>query len=342
MISIVTASRLNPVFLSQLFQSLQKQTYKKFEVLLCVTNPQPQELHNTLLSASKLNLQVVSTHEPNIASARNKGIKKSVGDVILFLDEDCFLPRKNYLEDVAKFHRKNPTFACGGFYRNPQSSFAGDRFYNFICNAWVHSHQDRKNSPPVLLGGCSFYSRQLLLKNKVFFDETNSRAGEEYLLNASWSAKGLPVLLSPRWSVFHQPGSSFLQVFRKSWKQGAQIQSQNALLSIDQLKKGWGYLQSQSNTPWSYLPLLGIYSAIGRVSFLKTLATTRSIQNKHPEHKKREWTPSAQPRARKVESMTTAKLQRHKLQSKRKPPEQSKPLIQTTSPKISAKTELAP
>ncbi len=341
LISIVTASRINFHFLDRLLKSLQKQDFQKFEVIVCLTNPLRVDEERIQALAPNLTIRVVSTAVPSIASARNEGIRHARGAVILFLDEDCFLPRSTYLKDLATFHRKNPTFAAGGYYRTFDGTSQSDRFYNFVCNTWVQSHQEIKSSAPVLLGGCCFYPRNFLQKHQIFFDETHSRAGEEYLLNLSWTKHGLPLLLSNRWSVFHKPETSFYDVFRKSWTQGAQLHPHRAIFQADQLKKGLKFLRNEKEHQLIYLSLLGLYGAIGRLSFFRQIAIERYTRKASRVNKKGASPPfvkqlpgSGQPLARlrnkKRKTLNTA-IELLKNQ----------PLKNTNSAKTSAKTTMA-
>ena len=286
-ISIITASQLNLRFLKSFFKSLQKQNFKNFEVLLCLTNPKTHHQQQLQLLAPELNLRIVTTSQPNIASARNRGIEQAKGDLVLFLDEDCFLPRSTYLQELADYHHKNPTIAGGGLYLNKKHSALSDQFYNFVCNTWVKSRQNLKDSPPVLLGGCCFYPLSLLKKHRVLFDEKNAKAGEEYLLNSQWTELGFPLLLSERWSVFHRPETSFYQVFKKSWIQGIQIEPQKAFFRSEQLKSACKFFLAGNETKLIYLPMLGLYGTIGRASFLKTFALTYYSHYTHRKRKKR-------------------------------------------------------
>ena len=288
MISIIVASRFNIAFLKRLFTSLQSQSYKNFEVLICATNPEQRHQQTIRSFAGELNYRIVATPKHSIASARNQGIKVAKGEIVFFLDEDCYLPRRNYLQQMTQFHQKRPTHAAGGFYLSETTSTMSDQFYNYMCNAWAKSYQKLKTTSPVLLGGCCFYPRQLLQQNKISFDERNSRAGEEYLLNSSWADVGLQIQLSSRWSVFHQPKTSLYGVFRKSWTQGAQLQPEKVVFQLEQLKRGLGFLYQDKETKLIFLPMLGLYGAIGRASFLTKLATKFYNHNKCRTRKKYE------------------------------------------------------
>ena len=285
-ISIVVASRLNTVFLKRLLASLEIQSFKKFEVLICATGSRQDQLASIRSLSPILNLRLIATPKPGIASARNQGIQKALGNLVLFLDEDCFLPRRDYLKELAQFHLEHPNFAAGGLYLNDFDSQQSDRFYNFVCNAWVASHQNIKNSPPVLLGGCCFYPLQLLRQHQILFDELNPRAGEEYLLNSLWTQRGLPLLLSSQWSVVHRPDTPFYQIFKKSWTQGAQRSPQKLNIQVDQVKKGLRYLRTERDAKLIYLPMLGLYGAIGRASFLTKFAAKYCSRTKRQKHKK--------------------------------------------------------
>lgn len=219
-ISLVVASLLNKEHLQQLFQSLASQVFNTpYEVLICATNPSLQDKIDIKLLAPRLPIQILSTGKKNISAARNCGIRDAKGSLIFFIDEDCSLPTTDFLQRVYQFHRRHPQSAGGGYYLNEtkKPTYNLDPVYNFICNTWLESYQNNKNSTPLFLGGCCFYPRQILEKQNIFFDETCARAGEEHAFNSQWTKSGHPMILSHDWSVIHSPKTRFVQLLKRPW-----------------------------------------------------------------------------------------------------------------------------
>lgn len=290
-ISIIIASQLNKNYLQNLFASLAKQHFdQSYEILICATKPNAKLKAQLKEWAGDLPIRLLATNQFNISAARNQGIKNSQGSLIFFLDEDCILPRKDYLQKLYQFHIKNPTFAGGGYYLTATSQKkSADSIYNLLCNTWLESHKNSHGNSQVLLGGCSFFPREILLNKKIRFDEQSSKAGEEYLFSRQWLATGHPIYLSPRWSVLHHPRTSLFKVLKKSWTQGSYIQQDKLVPTKLQIQNSAYYFWQNSTSKTTHIPVLALYGLIGRVSALKLFATSALKRHKqYPRNKKNE------------------------------------------------------
>jgi glycosyltransferase involved in cell wall biosynthesis len=292
-ISIIVPSLLNKKHLQTLFTSLDIQNfYEKFEVLICYTKSDtdmekwwPEDLY-------RFSIRLLSTPKANIAAARNVGIKNARGSLILFLDEDCSLPDSSFLERLYSFHKKNPNFGGGGYYIDKKTnSKTPDRFYNLLCNSWVANHIDQSSQCRVLLGGCCFYPRQILIDNQIYFDELCSRAGEEYPFNSLYRQLGHPLILSQDWNVYHSPQNSFFQVMKKSWIQGKARASSPLVIKKIKWTKVFKYLLENHPNPLSGASFLTLYFLVGRISAMKQKSLAR-FPLSNPTHKKSALKPS--------------------------------------------------
>ncbi len=291
-LSLVVASLLNKEHLQRLFRSLSSQVFSTpYEVLVCATNASIQDKIRVKLWAPHLDLKILSTSENNISAARNCGLKKAKGSVVFYIDEDCSLPTTDFLQKIYQFHLRHPLAAGGGYYLNTKSqSHSLDPLYNFICNTWLDRHQTSKTSAPVFLGGCSFYPREILLQENIFFDETFARAGEEYSFNHRWSQLGHPMILNKEWSVIHSPETNWAQFFKKSWIQGAMIHTSQVLPDRSLWRSAvYGFFKDRDLRAKDF-PLLALYGLVGRASALNARAKKEILgfQIKRQGHNKNE------------------------------------------------------
>ncbi|MBY0385173.1 glycosyltransferase [bacterium] len=326
-LSIVVASQLNKNYLQSLFASIAQQKFNEsYEILICATKPRAILKKQLNLWAGDLPIRLLSTRQFNISAARNQGIKNALGSLVFFLDEDCILPHKNYLQKIYQFHLKNPKFAGGGYYLTPSSQKkSSDSIYNLLCNAWLESHTNSNGNSQVLLGGCSFYPREILLKNKILFDETSSRAGEEYLFNQKWQECGHPIYLSSDWSVYHNPQTSLIKILKKSWTQGSYIQNDKFLPTKLQIEKSALYFWKHSPSKTKHFPMLVLYGLIGRISALKILATSALKSRRQRLLSKKSVSPLIDKKLSKhTSSAKTLQPHPNKLKNKYRPATQSK------------------
>lgn len=94
-------------------ESLTKQTFKDFEVILADGTPGKslEEVANPFKQS--LNLQFLYEEFIGVSEARNMGYEHANGEYIIFLDSDCIIP-KQYLQTVDDFLQKNPLDLFGG------------------------------------------------------------------------------------------------------------------------------------------------------------------------------------------------------------------------------------
>lgn len=76
-------------YLKECFDSLKKQTYKNIEVL--IVNDGSNEVTTKFINNYNKEFKVINKKNEGVSVARNTGIEKSTGDLILFLDSDDWL-----------------------------------------------------------------------------------------------------------------------------------------------------------------------------------------------------------------------------------------------------------
>lgn len=103
MISIIITTKNESKHLPKLLQSLKKQSYKKFEVIV-VDNGSTDETKNI---AKKAKVRVLDKG-PERSAQRNYGVEMSRGEYVLILDADMTLST-TVLSECSKVVKKNPS-----------------------------------------------------------------------------------------------------------------------------------------------------------------------------------------------------------------------------------------
>ena len=86
MFSIICATINNLNQIKKLCNSLQKQKYKKFELIICDQN---KNNNNIIIKNIYKNLRIRFVKSSvGLSKARNKGINISKGNFLIFLDDD--------------------------------------------------------------------------------------------------------------------------------------------------------------------------------------------------------------------------------------------------------------
>src|SRR5271166_4064415 len=97
MISLVVVTLNRVSELERLFASLDKQSYKDFEVILVDQNPDLDIRH---LRSGR-----------GLSRGRNVGLPFAKGDIICFPDDDCWYP-EDLLETVKEWFDSHPEFGA--------------------------------------------------------------------------------------------------------------------------------------------------------------------------------------------------------------------------------------
>lgn len=109
-ISIIVATYNSAKTLSDTLDSILRQTYSHYEVVLCDGN----STDNTMDIAAQYKerfgdkLQAVSEPDRGIYDAMNKGIDRATGDIIGILNSDDFYTSENVLERIIETFRRIP------------------------------------------------------------------------------------------------------------------------------------------------------------------------------------------------------------------------------------------
>ena len=102
--SIICATINNQNQIKKLCNSLKKQSYKKFELIIC---DQSQFSANKNIRKIYKNLKIKYINSNiGLSKSRNKGINISKGDYLIFLDDDITF-EKNYLEKINNLLNKS-------------------------------------------------------------------------------------------------------------------------------------------------------------------------------------------------------------------------------------------
>lgn len=111
--SVVIPIYNRPDEIKELLESLTKQTYTNFEVIIVEDGSKIkcEDICNSF--KDKLNLQYFYKENSGQGFSRNFGFEKAKGDYYIVFDSDCIIP-KDYFEKVDHFLNENPLDAFGG------------------------------------------------------------------------------------------------------------------------------------------------------------------------------------------------------------------------------------
>lgn len=131
---IVAARQISDRFVFETLESLSKQTYRQFEVILVLG--QSDEIATLFKSIYPWLRVLLSKGRP--ADKRNKGVHNARGEIIAFLDDDCFVP-KDWIKQAVRFYTKRYSIALCGPGVLPQNATPKENFFDQILTSRVGS-----------------------------------------------------------------------------------------------------------------------------------------------------------------------------------------------------------
>jgi len=165
-------------FLHSALANILKQNYRPDEVII-VTDAGYAELikHDIpMFVYNSLNIRVLNSMGYGLSRARNRAVQASIGDIILFIDDDVIIPDVNTFFRVVEAFENDPKLGVYGVQVKPlfyNSVRLGDE-YN-----WIFGCTDDDAVRPV---GAFFAVRRECFNVAGLFDENLGRFGK-YLLS---------------------------------------------------------------------------------------------------------------------------------------------------------------
>jgi glycosyltransferase involved in cell wall biosynthesis len=158
LVSVIITTKNEEKTIARLIKSINKQSYRNFEIILVDNNSQDQ----TPEIAEKMGVKVYN-FGPERSAQRNYGAKKAKGKYLLFLDADMELSRKVLNECVEAFNKNTN---LGGV-AIPEKSKA----YNFWgqVKAFERSIYNEKGDP--ITDAARFFPKKVLFKAGGYDEE---------------------------------------------------------------------------------------------------------------------------------------------------------------------------
>lgn len=212
--SLIIATRNRGSLLKKCLNSIKQQTIKPNEIVI-IDNNSTDNTKQTILAFSN-NLPIKHFFEKRVgySHAKNTGIKKSTGDLLLFTDDDC-VAEKNWLKELTNCFEDKNVFLAAGEVESLETSqqTQTQKFLNKKNNCSI------KKQFSFLKKGASanLAARKQLFQKIGYFDESMPSQEDTDLF---WRAQeaGFQVRLNDKAIVFHQNEKTILgfakQIFR--------------------------------------------------------------------------------------------------------------------------------
>jgi glycosyltransferase involved in cell wall biosynthesis len=203
--------------LQRLLKSLETVHGLEDSEILLVLNPASSILDSLPQEFPNLPLRVL-TSSTGVNHARNAGLEKAQGDLVFFLDDDCWILSKDFFNEHTRAHTQNPwVLAVGGFYQNENPSELCQAYAD-IQKEWLESNLLHASGECTTLLGGHFSLKRSLLK-EARFDASIIYGGAETEFFFRLRQQGHRYLLIPL-AVGHDPHLHIFSFLRKAYLQG--------------------------------------------------------------------------------------------------------------------------
>ncbi|MCC6138674.1 MAG: glycosyltransferase family 2 protein [Bdellovibrionaceae bacterium] len=193
-------------------QSLDSNSYE----IILVFNGKNKPL-NTLPMP---NARMLYSPHTGVNHARNLGIAQARGNVLLFLDDDCYLQNKNYLQLLLQKHAEHPEqMSMGGPYSLAKNASLSAHAYHINRTRWLDSHHVDATHTTVLLGGNASYKVPVFLQG-LRFSPGIPYGGSETPFNLQVSKNFGPHLFLKELELEHASHVSAFAFIKKAYLQG--------------------------------------------------------------------------------------------------------------------------
>lgn len=218
--SVIIPVYNRPDELKELLESLNKQTYKEFEILVVEDGSTLKS--DEIVARYQNDLDIKYFFKPNSGpgQSRNYGSERAVGDFHVFFDSDCIIPEK-YFEIVKSRLTKEPVDAYGGPDMAHPSFTAIQKSINYSMTSFFTTggirggmKDEKKFHPRSFNMG---FSKLVYEKTKGF---SKMRFGEDVDMSLRIIENGFSTTLIKDAAVYHKRRVDYRKFFKQVFNSG--------------------------------------------------------------------------------------------------------------------------
>jgi len=211
MASVIIATRNRKEFLKQALMSLQNLDYPqdKYEIIVVddgSTDGTEQVVEERQTASLNLNIQYCRQAKSGIPAAKNNGIKKAKGDLLVFIDDDCTV-EPDWLTNLVRYFDSPDIGAIGGPDKTPLDTPVVAKCVDYTVTSFIGTGGVRRQEGVRLAKyyprGCNMAVPKAVFDKAGLYDETLV-AGEEIDLNYRVKQQGYIFKYAPDAFVWHK------------------------------------------------------------------------------------------------------------------------------------------
>ncbi|MCK4668012.1 glycosyltransferase [Candidatus Dependentiae bacterium] len=204
-------------FIESVLLSFENQTVEQalFEIIFIDDGSTDDSVEKLNKYKDDLNITIVSQENQGPAAARNVGILKAKGEIILFTDIDC-IPNPNWIEEMIKPFSDPKIFGVKGTYSTSQKSIVAQ--FAQVEYEFKYKYMKRQKYIDFIDTYSAAY-RASIFKAEVLFDKDfRFASGEDIALSYYLSDRGYKMVFNPKAVVEHFHPDSVLKYLKRKYK----------------------------------------------------------------------------------------------------------------------------
>jgi len=244
-VSIVTNVYNEERNLREYFESLQKQTFKDYELIMVYDESTDNTLKIIEEYKEKFNMKIIKLQHVGLREARRIGFDKAAGDIIFILDADITF-HENAIETLLKCF-EDPEVAIASYHYYYSGNTWAIKGYNFLRDLSLKLRENGKFAIDWIGGGACAYRKKMI--DEIGGLAQGGEIQEDTDILWKIQQKGLKAEIVYKNYALHKESGRIIDLMKKEYKYGKQ---QAGLFSVH--KKRFFRLR----TLVTYYPLITI------------------------------------------------------------------------------------
>lgn len=203
LVSVVIPVKNSDKTIEKTINSILNQSYKKIEIVVVDDGSTDDSLKiiKNIIKKNKSKVKIKCfENEKNLgpAATRNRGVKESKGEIIFFIDSDCFAPEK-WLEKIMKEYSEKNIGGVGGYLEPGEKTFVAflERMQNkYLLNIKNEKITGKEKCPAGYTNSMT-YLKKALIETGGFDENFKFASGEDFELKKRVCEKGYNLVFIP-------------------------------------------------------------------------------------------------------------------------------------------------
>ncbi|MFB0544969.1 MAG: glycosyltransferase family 2 protein [Asgard group archaeon] len=216
MISVIVPVYNGEGVIASCLKSLLNQNYPKNKYEIIVVDDGSTDDTTEIVSRFK-RVKLIKQKHKGPATARNLGVKKSRGQIVLFTDADC-VPPKNWIKNMIEPFKDKKIVGVSGTYKTLNKKSLVARFVGYEIEE-RHDTLKKRGNIDFMGTFSAAYRKNIFSKFGGFDTSFPTASGEDPELSFRINKAGFKMVFQPKSFVYHRhPNSLWKLIKQKFWR----------------------------------------------------------------------------------------------------------------------------